>query len=137
MVYQALQWASSQNTDLIKQAEQKLAEWEVERGFFTTLVNTFLDQSLDGNVRWMAAVYFKNGVNKYWRKNSQQWVVVAFMQEMKNIWNYLCLNSEVNGEEKIAIKSALISSFREPVPQIAVQIAELIARIARYVVDQI
>lgn len=44
----------------------------------------------------------------------------------------LCLNSEVNGEEKIAIKSALISSFSEPVPQIAVQIAELIARIARY-----
>lgn len=46
---------------------------------------------------------------------------------------FVSFNSEVNGEEKIAIKSVLISSFREPVPQIAVQIAELIARIARYV----
>lgn len=72
MVYQALQWASSQNTDLMKQAEQKLAEWEIQRGFFTTLVNAFLDHSLDGNVRWMAAVYFKNGINKFWRRNSQQ-----------------------------------------------------------------
>lgn len=72
MVYQALQWASSQNTDLIKQAEQKLAEWEIQRGFFTTLVNTFLDHTLDSSVRWMAAVYFKNGINKFWRKNSQQ-----------------------------------------------------------------
>lgn len=44
----------------------------------------------------------------------------------------MSFNSEVNGEEKIAIKGVLIGSFREPVPQIAVQIAELIARIARY-----
>lgn len=72
MVYQALQWACSQDTVLMKQAEQKLAEWEIEQGFFTTLLNTFLDHSLDVNVRWMAAVYFKNGINKYWRKNSQK-----------------------------------------------------------------
>ncbi|KAJ6635893.1 Importin-11 [Pseudolycoriella hygida] len=59
----------------------------------------------------MAAVYCKNGVSKFWRRNCQH---------------------EVNGEEKIAIKSMLLTSFREPVPQIAVQIAEVIAKIARF-----
>lgn len=72
MVYQALQWASSQDTTQIKQAEAKLAEWEIEPGFYTTLLRIFSDHSIDVSVRWMAAVYFKNGVNKYWRKNAAQ-----------------------------------------------------------------
>lgn len=61
---------------------------------------------------------------------------VLLIDRIKTISISLCLNSEVNGEEKIAIKSALIGSFSEPVPQIAVQIAELIARIARYSIIQ-
>lgn len=40
--------------------------------------------------------------------------------------------SEINQSEKASLRSALMTSFREPVPQIAVQIATLIARIARF-----
>lgn len=40
--------------------------------------------------------------------------------------------SEIQQSEKITLKTALISNFDEPVPQIAVQIAALIAKIARY-----
>lgn len=72
MVYQALQAASSQDTQQIKQAELKLAEWEIEPGFYTTLLQIFSNHNLDVNVRWMAAVYFKNGINKYWRKNANK-----------------------------------------------------------------
>lgn len=72
MVYQALDMASSQDTVQIKQAEAKLAEWEVEPGFYTMLHDLFTDHSVDMRVRWLAAVYFKNGVNKYWRKNANQ-----------------------------------------------------------------
>lgn len=72
MVYQALQLASSQDTVKLKQAEVKLAEWETEPGFYTTLHGVFTDPNADVNVRWMAAVYFKNGVDKYWRKNAKQ-----------------------------------------------------------------
>jgi len=69
MVYQALQCACSQNTDLLKSAESKLAEWEKEHGFYTTLLTIIYDHSIDVNVRWMAAVCFKNGIDKYWRRN--------------------------------------------------------------------
>ena len=70
VVYEALLCASSQDLRLLKPAEQKLAEWEKEPGFYRTLVKLFSDHSVDGNVRWMAVLYFKNGIDKYWRKNA-------------------------------------------------------------------
>lgn len=111
MVFQALQAACSQNTDFIKQAEEKLTQWETEPGFHRTLLNIFLNISLDVNVRWMAAVYFKNGVNKYWRVNAK---------------------NEIAREEKAQIRSQLMSNFNEPVSQVAVQIAVLVGKIARF-----
>lgn len=72
MVYQALQCASSQDASQLKQAEQRLAEWEIQPGFYTTLLRIFSEHSFDMNVRWMAAVCFKNGINKYWRKHALQ-----------------------------------------------------------------
>ena len=72
LVYQALLAACSQNAELLKQAEEKLLEWEIEPGFYTTLVSIFSNHQVDVNVRWMAAVYLKNGVNKYWRKNAKK-----------------------------------------------------------------
>lgn len=73
MVYEALQCVCSQNTSLLKSAEAKLAEWEIQPGFYTTLIRlAFSHQEVDTNVRWMATVYLKNGINKYWRKNAPQ-----------------------------------------------------------------
>lgn len=46
--------------------------------------------------------------------------------------NVFLICSEIQQSEKITLKTALISNFDEPVPQIAVQIAALIAKIARY-----
>ncbi|XP_055641895.1 importin-11 isoform X1 [Toxorhynchites rutilus septentrionalis] len=110
-VYEALMYACSQDAQLLKPAEQKLAEWEVQPGFHLTLVKLFSDQSIDANVRWMASLYFKNGVLKYWRKNAPN--AIAF-------------------EEKSEIKKILLLKFNEPVQPIAVQIAVLIGNIARY-----
>lgn len=73
LVFQALQCACSQNADLLKPAEQKLAEWEVEPGFYSILISICTDQTIDVNVRWMAAVCFKNGIDRYWRKNAQKY----------------------------------------------------------------
>ncbi|XP_055679188.1 importin-11 [Lutzomyia longipalpis] len=110
MVFQALQCACSQNSELLKPAEQKLIEWEVEPGFYSILLRICTDHTVDATVRWMAAVCFKNGVNKYWRKNAP---------------------NEIKGEEKESIKAVLITSLNEPVPQVAVQLAVIISKIAR------
>ena len=56
--------AASQNPDAIKQAEERLKEWEAEPGFYTTLLNIFGDYGVDVNIRWQAVLYFKNGVDR-------------------------------------------------------------------------
>lgn len=110
MVYQALAASCSQNPELLKPAEQKLVEWEVEPGFYSLLLGIFSDHSIDVNVRWMAAVYFKNGIDRYWRKNA---------------------TNAIKDDEKVSIKASLIQSFNEPVLQIASQIAVIVSKIAR------
>lgn len=70
-VLEALQCLCSQNANLLKQKEKTLAEWETQTGFYTTITHIiFAFQTVETNVRWMATVYLKNGIIKYWRKNA-------------------------------------------------------------------
>lgn len=70
-VLEALQCLCSQNTSLLKLNESKLAEWEVQPGFYPVVTQIiFAYQNVETNVRWMATVYLKNGITKYWRKNA-------------------------------------------------------------------
>lgn len=110
LVVEVLQGAASQNPEILKPAESKLKEWETQAGFYTTLFNVISNHSIDVNVRWIAVLYMKNGVDRYWRKNAPNAIAEA---------------------EKYSIKQGLLSSFTEPINQIAVQRAVLIAKIAR------
>lgn len=110
-VIDVLERASSQDPNVLKPAEQALKEWETQPGFYTALFNVFSNTSFTINVRWMAILYLKNGVDRYWRKNAP---------------------GEIDVNEKEYIRQGLISKFNEPVNQLAIQLAVLIAKIARY-----
>ncbi|KAK2588464.1 hypothetical protein KPH14_004450 [Odynerus spinipes] len=110
-VIEVLQQAGSQDPNVLKPAEQTLKQWETQRGFYTALYNVFSNHSLAVNIRWMAVLYFKNGVDRYWRKNAP---------------------NAIEEDEKEFLRQRLISNFEEPVNQLAVQLAVLIAKIARY-----
>uniref|UniRef100_A0A1B0GAA7 Importin N-terminal domain-containing protein n=1 Tax=Glossina morsitans morsitans TaxID=37546 RepID=A0A1B0GAA7_GLOMM len=123
MVCQALRAATDTNAEVVRKAEAQLNEWESQSGFFLTLTRLCLlpsnatsaeaaiNQQLESNVRWMAAVYLKNGINKYWRRGTRH---------------------ELPSEEKQQIRNLLLGHFaNEHVPQVALQIAVLMARIAR------
>ncbi|KAL3277504.1 hypothetical protein HHI36_012850 [Cryptolaemus montrouzieri] len=107
---EALKRASSQNTEILKPAETQLREWEIQPGFYTALLNIISTHNLDLNIRWIAVLYMKNGIDRYWRRNAP---------------------NAISEEEKIVIKQGLISSFNEPVNQIATQRAVLVSKIAR------
>lgn len=64
----ALKNASSQNVELMKEAEKNLALFEKEPNFYTALVNVFLNRELDPAARYMAILTVKNGIEKSWRK---------------------------------------------------------------------
>ncbi|XP_050443449.1 importin-11 [Adelges cooleyi] len=110
LVYETLLQASSQHPDMLKPAEQKLKEWEVEPGFYSVLFRIFSNQSLDINVRWMSILCFKQGVEKYWRKN---------------------VSSGISEDEKVTLRKMLLSNLSEPVPRLATQVSVIIGRVAR------
>ncbi|KAK4881631.1 hypothetical protein RN001_004950 [Aquatica leii] len=111
MVIDVLQRASSQNPDILKPAESRLKEWEIQPGFYTVLLNIIASHTTDLNVRWIAVLYFKNGVDKYWRKNA---------------------TNGISETEKVTLRQNLLNNFREPVNQIALQLAVLVSKVARF-----
>ncbi|XP_043278117.1 importin-11 isoform X2 [Venturia canescens] len=107
---QVLEQACSQDPKILTPAEQILKQWETERGLYTALFDVFSNHSLAMNVRWMAVLYFKNGVERYWRKTAP---------------------NAMAEDEKELLRQRLISNFNEPIDHLAIQIAEAIAKIAR------
>ncbi|XP_067378350.1 importin-11 isoform X3 [Channa argus] len=110
VVLQALTQATSQDTAVLKPAEEQLRQWETQPGFYSVLLNIFNNHMLDVNVRWLAVLYFKNGIDRYWRRVAPH---------------------ALSEEEKMSLRAGLITNFNEPVNQIATQIAVLIAKVAR------
>ncbi|XP_062855531.1 importin-11 [Trichomycterus rosablanca] len=110
VVLQVLSQACSQDSVLLKPAEEQLRQWETQPGFYSTLQSIFNNQVLDVNVRWLAVLYFKNGIDRYWRRGAP---------------------NAISEEEKTSLRAGLITNFNEPVNQIATQIAVLIAKVAR------
>ncbi|ELU06029.1 hypothetical protein CAPTEDRAFT_149791 [Capitella teleta] len=109
-VLHTLTLACSQNSHELKPAEQQLKEWESRPGFYSILLSVVSDHSLMVNVRWLAVLYLKNGVDRYWRRHAP---------------------NALTEDEKTNMKHRLQGLFTEPVPQIATQISVLIAKIAR------
>ncbi|EMP39974.1 Importin-11 [Chelonia mydas] len=129
VVLQVLTQATSQDSAVLKPAEEQLKQWEIQPGFYSVLLphslklqspklveiwlelrNIFTNHTLDVNVRWLAVLYFKNGIDRYWRRVAPH---------------------ALSEEEKSTLRAGLITSFNEPVNQIATQISVLIAKVAR------
>ncbi|KAJ3604293.1 hypothetical protein NHX12_029034, partial [Muraenolepis orangiensis] len=110
LVLQTLTQATSQDTAVLKPAEEQLKQWETQPGFYSVLLNIFNNHMLDVNVRWLAVLYFKNGIDRYWRRVAPH---------------------SLSEEEKTSLRAGLITNFNEPINQIATQIAVLIAKVAR------
>ncbi|XP_069491668.1 importin-11 [Ambystoma mexicanum] len=110
-VLEALTRAASQDSAVLKPAEEQLKGWETQPGFYPLLLALCSERGLPLNVRWMAALYLKNGVDRYWRRAAP---------------------NALPETEKVALRDGLLArSLDEPAPQIATQMAVLIAKVAR------
>ena len=72
---------------------------------------SWVASSVAVNIRWQAVLYFKNGVDRYWRRNAP---------------------NGLSEEEKVGLRAGLAKTVTEPVNQIAVQLAVIVAKAARY-----
>eukprot|EP00058_Branchiostoma_floridae_P024325 XP_002609815.1 hypothetical protein BRAFLDRAFT_114481 [Branchiostoma floridae] len=110
VVLETLTKATSQDQTILKPAEQQLKQWETQPGFYSILVTIFSNHAISLNVRWLAVLYFKNGVDRYWRRTAP---------------------NAIPEEEKNQLRKQLIANFNEPVNQVATQLSVLIAKVAR------
>lgn len=65
---QTLTSAASSNPTQIQTGTQQLQRWEAAPGYYRGLQSVYLEQGLPVEVRFLAVVQLKNGVERYWRK---------------------------------------------------------------------
>ncbi|KAJ2083897.1 hypothetical protein H4R24_000427 [Coemansia sp. RSA 988] len=106
-----LEAALSQDPACVAQAEGSLATLATNLYFHANLFDIFADRAIATQVRWIAIVTLKNGVDKYWRKTLQNPIPV---------------------QEKDLIRPRLLSMFDEDSPLIALQYCVAVAKIARW-----
>lgn len=113
-IYSLLANSMSQDESNRKPAESDLAQSESRPGFCSCLMEviTAKDLASQVDIRLMASVYFKNSINRYWRKRRD--------------------SSGISNEEKQHLKQKLLSHLREENYQIAQMLAVLISKIARF-----
>uniref|UniRef100_A0A2P2HZB5 Importin-11-like n=1 Tax=Hirondellea gigas TaxID=1518452 RepID=A0A2P2HZB5_9CRUS len=99
--------ASCQQPELIKTAEQQLKQWEGQPGFYLTLLQAYLDQSLDSNIRWMAVLCFKNGVERYWRNVGEQKLLDDEKASIRSLLLGVCCKGEVM--QQLTLQLAIVT----------------------------
>ncbi|ROT43622.1 ARM repeat-containing protein [Sodiomyces alkalinus F11] len=63
----ALEAATSNDFAKRQAAGRQLASWEDQNGFYSSLQSVFLDQSIPTDIRFLAVIQLKNGIDKHWR----------------------------------------------------------------------
>lgn len=113
-IYSLLENALSQDEALRRPAEAALAACESRPGFCSLLLEIMAAKGMNvqSSARWLASVYFKNSISRYWRLRRD--------------------STGVSDTEKSYLRSKLLELLREENNQIAVQLALVISKIARF-----
>ncbi|KAG0684450.1 hypothetical protein C6P42_002822 [Pichia californica] len=93
-----------------QQAEAQLKSWEAEKGFHYLLQSIYIDTKLSLQIRWLAIICLKNGIERYWRPTR--------------------INA-ITKEEKLEIRKRLFNNLDESNNQLTIQNAHLISKITR------
>ncbi|PNS13940.1 hypothetical protein CAC42_1431 [Sphaceloma murrayae] len=107
-----LRSASSNDQQQIQTGTKQLQQWEKSSGYYRHLQSVYLERSLPIEVRYLAIIQLKNGIDKYWRKTAA---------------------NAVNKDDKAVIRSRLIDSgISEEDHRLALQNALVTAKIVRF-----
>ena len=62
--------AASSNPHQIQTGTKQLQQWERSPGYYLHLQSAYLDTRLPTELRYLAIIQLKNGIDKYWRKTA-------------------------------------------------------------------
>lgn len=112
LLVHSLTSAASSDPNQIQTGTKQLQQWEKSAGYYKHLQSAYLDRRLPVEIRYLAIIQLKNGIDKYWRKTA---------------------TNAVPKDDKDVIRSRLIeSALHEQDNRLAVQNALVIAKIARF-----
>ena len=112
LVFKTLEQASGPDPQLLRIATQQLSNWETHPGYYSALQDVYANLKYPQSIRFQAIIQVKNGIDKYWRKTCSH---------------------VISKQEKLKIRTkAVDAGIREPVPQIGLQNALMLAKIVRY-----
>lgn len=110
-ILHALKCATSQDPAVLRPAEVWLKKRESDGSFYVTLSEICHNYNVEWTIRWLAIVYLKNGIDRHWRPNTME---------------------SLHLEQKAVIKRNLCCCLQETKDQVAIQVAAVIAKIARF-----
>ncbi|KAJ5309675.1 uncharacterized protein N7443_002136 [Penicillium atrosanguineum] len=111
-VLNALFLAASSTQQQVQTGTKQLQFWEKQKLYYPTLQNIFVDYTVPTEVRYLAIIQLKHGIDRFWRKTAA---------------------NAITKEEKEQIKlRALEAGIYEPERQLALQNALMVAKILRY-----
>lgn len=70
LLVQTLRAASSSDPHQIQTGTKQLQSWEKSQGYYVHLQSAYLDKRLPLEIRYLAVIQLKNGINNYWRKTA-------------------------------------------------------------------
>ena len=111
ILFDTLLKACSQNPSLVKEAEAKIQEIEIQPGYCINLLSVIVNYSIESNVRCMACVCLKNAIDKFWRKTAPH---------------------SIKEEERQLLKSQFLQYLSEPELKIARQMSVILGKLARF-----
>lgn len=101
----------SERNSYQQDAESQLKSWESHPGYHYLLQDIYLKTELPLQIRWLAIICFKNGIEKYWRSSR---------------------SNAISKEEKAQIRTKLFCVLHEKNNQLTIQNAHSTARIVRF-----
>ena len=107
--------AATNTSGSLKEVEGALKLLEIQPGFHYSLLALVGDQTNSVGIRLQCVLYLKNGIDRYWRKTAPN----AILEE-----------------EKCSIRTGILQLFAEPVYGIALQVAVIVGKIARFDVQK-
>lgn len=100
-----LKGAASSNPQQIQTSTKQLQTWETQKQFFVHLQSAFLDPRLPLEVRYLAIIQLKNGIDKYWRKTANN----AISPDDKAVVRNRLIPSVISvGDQRLALQNALV-----------------------------
>ena len=107
LLYQTLRNASSNNQNQIQTGTKQLQKWETQPGYHNLLQTVFVDRSLPVEVRYLAIIQLKNGIDRYWRKSASN----AIGRDEKAAIRPRLLESGINeADSRLALQNALVTA---------------------------